>query len=81
MAKSLVKKRIVLLDDEKVMVLNIVLDDVADIMTHTHMLIDWNPVDKERSIELTEVIIKLHWEISRENRMIPRDPAVKCNWL
>lgn len=40
MTKSLVKKRIVLLDDEKVMVLNIVLDDVADIMTHTHMFID-----------------------------------------
>lgn len=36
MAKSLVKKRIVfgvvLMDDEEVMVLNIVLEDVADIM-------------------------------------------------
>lgn len=38
MTKSLVKKRIVLLDDEEVMVLNIVLDDVTDIMINNHAL-------------------------------------------
>ena len=38
MTKSLVKKRIVLLDDEKVMVLNIVLENVTDIMNSNHAL-------------------------------------------
>ena len=42
MTKSLVKKRIVLgvvsMDDEKVMVLNIVLENVTDIMISNHAL-------------------------------------------
>ena len=38
MTKSLVKKRIVLQDNEEVMVLNIVLEDVVDIMINNHTL-------------------------------------------